>query len=178
MSGVLIANKDETISISAPDIYGANFKISIFSQSLNTWLISNKVMEEYEDVVDAAETYVAIPKPKDDNNLEVNNSSLFFIGDIIKVQNYFYRIINKENNILFLHTTLKEDISENDLVTKRGNMSLYWVQVNISEPGDYIIRAKDSVFGLEITDSIKVVPKSIETMAKEIKTLEYAILGN
>jgi hypothetical protein len=31
MSGVIIVNKDETISISVPDIYGADFKLSIYS---------------------------------------------------------------------------------------------------------------------------------------------------
>ena len=177
MSGVIIANKEEIISISAPDIYGANFLISIFSQDTNSWVLSNTQMLEYIDLVEDFSTTVAVPKGLGEDRAELNETD-FVVGDVIKIKNFIYRVTKIENNLIYLHSPLKEDVIEGDEVYRVGNMSLYYIKVTLSDAGDYIIRAKDQVFGLEITDSIKVVPKSIDTMAKEIKTLEYAILGN
>jgi hypothetical protein len=178
MSGVLIANKNETISISAPDVYGADFKISIYSQSSNEWVLSNAPMQEYIDNIVSVSEYITENVPKDATSIPVSDSSGFHIGEIIKIKNFFYRISKIENNIIYTHVSVYEDLERNEIIENAGNMSLYYIEVNLSEPGDYIIRAKDSLFGLDITDSLKVVPKSIEAMAKEIKNLEYAILGN
>jgi hypothetical protein len=178
MSGVLIANKDEKISISAPDIYGASFKISIFSQETNLWVLSNEQMIEYTDPVPVVESSSAEDRPKDSSTLEIQDASNFIAGEIIKIKNFIYRILKKENNTLFLHKPLFEDIEIDDVVTLVGNMSLYYINVNLPDSGDYLIRAKDNIFSLDITDSIKVVPKSIERMVNDIKTLEYAILGS
>ena len=177
MSGVLIAKQNETISISAPDIYGANFKLSIFSQKNNNWILSNQEMLEYIEEVEEYSTNISNNFLKEDIIIEVEDASFFDISDIIKINSFYYRITKIESNLLTLHTSLKEDIPESSPVERVGNLSLYYLIVNIEEPGDYIIKAKDSIFGISITDSIKVVPKSIDTLANDIKNLEYAILG-
>jgi hypothetical protein len=177
MSGILIANKNEKINISAPDVYGAVFKISVFSQDTNQWIITNAEMDEYVDATDDISVISNIEGLKGDNAIEVDHPELIEIGYIIKINNFYYRVKAKNNNKLFLHMKLKNIVSVDSQITVEGNMALYYLDVNISVPGDYLIRAKDTVFGLEITDSIKVVPKSIETMVKDIKNLEYAILG-
>jgi len=178
MSGVLIANKDETITISAPDVYGANFSISIFSQESKEWVVSNQTMFEYKETIMSASTLISSDALKDDETIEVEDASVFYIGDIILISSYIYRIINIVDNIISLHISLRNNLYISTLVKRTGNLSLYYAKVNLSEIGDYIIRAKAPADGLEITDSLKVVPKSIETMANEIKTLEYAILGS
>jgi len=177
MSGIIIANKDETITISAPDVYGAVFKISIFSQSDNTWVLSNQDMTEYIDIVDENNQTVKTDVNKGETKINISDASEMGINDIIKLKNYIYRITEISSNDITIHTGLKENLVVDDEANIVGNMALYYIQLNIEDTGDYLIRARDSIFGLEITDSLKVVPKSIETMAKEIKNLEYAILG-
>jgi len=177
MSGVIIANKDEVITISAPDVYGADFKISIFSQVNSSWELTNEEMREYLDVVDDIKTNIIGDYVIGNDKIEVKDVNGLAIGSIVSLSNYYYRIIGIVNNFIYLHKGLFSDLSDNDELVLEGNMSLYYCNVNIAEPGDYLIRARDSVFGLEIIDNIKVVPKSIETMVKDIKNLEYAILG-
>jgi hypothetical protein len=177
MSGVIIANKDETISISAPDIYGANFNISIYSQTDNAWVLTNQPMSEYMDVfVENNQTVQSIAN-EGDTVVTISDASGMNISDIIKIKSYVYRITKIAGNDITIHQALKENLVVNDTANIVGNMSLYYIELNIADSGDYLIRAKDQTFGLEITDSLKVVPKSIETMVKDIKNLEYAILG-
>jgi len=178
MSGIIIANKNETISISAPDIYGASFNISILSQATNSWIITNQPMTEYLDIFITNNQTVQANGILSDTSITISNATNFNIGDIINIKNFYYRINNISGNIITLHTGLQENILIGDIANRSGNMALYYIQLNITTPGDYLIRAKDSIFGIEITDSIKVVQKSIETMAQDIRNLEYAILGN
>lgn len=177
MSGVIIANKDETISISAPDIYGANFKISIYSQTDNSWVLTNQPMTEYLDAITENNQTVSVAANEGDNIVTISDTSLMNVSEIIKIKSYYYRIIKITGNDITLHQALKENLVVDDIANISGNMSLYYIELNIADSGDYLIRAKDITFGLEITDSLKVVPKSIETMVKDIKNLEYAILG-
>jgi len=177
MSGVIIANKDETVSITAPDIYGANFKISIYSQTDQTWVLTNQPMTEYIDVITENNQTVSADASKGDKIVSISDASAMNVGDIIKIKSYYYRITKIDVNDITLHQPLKENVVTDDTANISGNMSLYYIQINIADTGDYLIRAKDTSFGLEITDSLKVVPKSIETMVKDIKNLEYAILG-
>jgi hypothetical protein len=177
MSGVIIVNKDETISISAPDIYGAAFKISIYSQTDKNWVLTNQPMTEYVDVITENNQTVSANVNGGDTVITISDASGIVVSEIIKIKSYYYRITKISGNEITLHKGLKENIVIGDSANISGNMSLYYIELNIADSGDYLIRAKDAVFGLEITDSLKVVPKSIETMVKDIKNLEYAILG-
>ena len=177
MSGVIIANKDETISISAPDIYGANFKISIYSQADKAWVLSNQDMTEYMDAFTENNQTVNAQASKESTVVTLSDAADMNIGDIITIKSYTYRIIAITGNDITLHTGLLEDVAVDDAANRSGNMGIYYIELNIADSGDYLIKSKDLKYGLEIVDSLKVTPKSIDTLAKEIKNLEYAILG-
>jgi len=177
MSGVIIANKDETISISAPDIYGAEFKISIYSQTDKSWVLSNEIMTEYIDTFTENNQTVSEDASKEDTYVVISDASEMNVGDIIALKNYIYRIVSINGNTITVHRPLLEDLVVDDIANISGNMAIYYIELNIADVGDYLIKAKDLKFGLEIVDSLKVTPKSIDTLAKEIKNLEYAILG-
>jgi len=177
MSGVIIANKDEIISISAPDIYGADFKLSIYSQTDNAWVLSNVQMSEYMDNFTVNEQTVQAVASKDDTVVTISDASNMSIGDVIIIKSYTYRITSIQGNNINVHFGLKEDLIIGDIANIAGNMSLYYIELNIADSGEYLIKAKDTIYGIDIVDSLKVTPKSIDTLAKEIKNLEYAILG-
>jgi len=178
MSGILIKGKDETISISAPDIYGADFKLSILEQSSGTWIIVDQNMSEYQDAFTENNQTIATAAAKGDSMIECSDGSGFAIGDVIIIKNFSYRIVSIQTNNINIHTALKEDIIIDDICNLAGNTSLYYSSINLANVGDYLIRAKSSIFGLDIRDSIRVEPKSMKDMYKDIKNLELAILGN
>jgi len=164
MSGIIVANNNETISISAPDTYGATFNISVYSNATNTWVLVNQPMTEYMDNFTIDNQTVAVAALTGDTLVTISDAINFLPGDIINIKNFYYRIKSITANVLTLHIPLMEDLVIGDIANKAGNMSLYYIQVNIPTIGEYLIRAKDSTFGLEITDSLKVVEKSIETI--------------
>jgi len=178
MSGILIANTDDTISISAPDVYGANFKLSLYSQTLGSWTIQDAQMIEYLDSFTVNSQTVASVASIGDTTIDITDATGFTINDTIIIKSFVYRITAISSNSITLHNPVQENLIIGDIANASGNMSLYHITLNISDIGNYLIRAKDMVYGIEITDSVKVVEKSIETMVRDIKNLEYAILGN
>jgi hypothetical protein len=178
MSGIIVANKDEVISISAPNVYGANFSMSVYSQADNSWVATNQPMTEYIDVFTPENQTVTVAALTGDSIIECSNATNFIINDVIQIKDHIYKIKEISGNIVTINNKLYEDINPGDIFNRVGNMSLYYITLNIESSGDYLIRAKESLYGLEITDSLKVVPKSVEDMYKDIKNLELAILGN
>jgi hypothetical protein len=130
-------------------------------------------MTEYlDDFVENNQT-VSEDAAKEDTNVVISDASEMTVGDIITLKNYTYRIVAINGNTITIHIPLLEDLAVDDI----GNMAIYYIELNIADVGDYLIKATDLKYGLEIVDSLKVTPKSIDTLAKEIKNLEYAILG-
>jgi hypothetical protein len=178
MSGILIKGKDEIISISAPDIYGADFKISILEQASGTWIITDQDMSEYQDVYTENNQTISADATKGDTSVLCSDASGFSVNDVVIIKNFYYRVNSVNDNTIMLHSPLREDLVIDDICNLSGNTSLYYVTVNLSNIGNYLIRAKSELFGLDIRDSIKVEPKSMKDMYKDIKNLELAILGN
>ena len=125
MSGVIIANKDETVSITAPDIYGANFKISIYSQTDQTWVLTNQPMTEYIDVIITNNQTVTSTASIGDTIVSISDASAMNVGDVIKIKSYYYRIIKIDINNITLHQALKENVVIND--TANINRAVYSV---------------------------------------------------
>jgi len=180
--GSIIANKDEIVNISTQDLYGASFKISVLQQETGEFILKNADMEEYKDVLNEGDEDLVFEVAKDAQKnrtlVELKDSEDLRVNDVVSLGDHIYRVKSIKNNRVVLHKGLYEDIAKDSEIKLKTNLALYFIKLKIKEPGDYIIRAQDLKYGLDITSVLKVVPKSIETMSKDIKNLSYAILGN
>jgi len=178
MDGIYIVNEDGIAQIVANDYFGAYFKCNIFNQDDNTYLQENLSMTEIEEPYDTNSTTTDGNHDSGVSSISLSDSSGFSISDRVKIGNYIYKITNIDGNSITTHKPLYENISDGSSVDRVGNLGIYKVSLNIDTLGTYTLIGKDTVFGLNTTKMIKVVPKSIAEMYKDIKNLEYAILGS
>lgn len=178
MTGIFIQNISSPAEIVTNDVYGASFKVDILDQSDGTYLAQNISMQELIEPITTVSTTVVNNQVIGDAIIELTSVVNIAVTDRIKIGNYTYKIVSLIGNNITLNKGLYENISGGSTVTKQGNLGIYKVDLEIADLGIYTLIAKDSIFGLSSTNMIKVVPKSLETMYKDIKNLEYAILGN
>jgi len=177
MTGIFIQNIESPAQIVTPGVYGADFKCSIYNQENNTFLMENLQLIELIEPITITTTSITNNYIKDETEIELNSTIGFIVSDRIKINNYIYSISAIFGNNITLSKGLKENITAGDSASKKGNLGIYKLDLLLSDMGDYTLIAKDNIFGLNISQMIKVVPKSLETMYKDIKNLEYAILG-
>jgi hypothetical protein len=175
---ILVKNKSERITISAPNHYGASFTLGVYNQDNSTWVQNGIPMTESVEPFTIDETTIDGDFTKGTKEITVADGTNITPGDVREIKNYIYGVASVDGNNITLAKELKEGITTGDTCNRVGNMGLFYADVTIDTSGDYLIQAKDTVYGAKTTDSIKVVDKDINTMANEIKQLEYAILGN
>jgi len=178
MTGIFIQNQAGTAEIVANGYYGASFNAHVYNQDTDTYLQENIAMSELIEPVTAFNTSVTSNVNTGDESVELNDITDLNVSDRIQIQNYIYNITNIIGNVVYLGKPLRENITSGVNVERVGNLGVYKAQITVVEKGVFTLIGKDSVFGLNSTKIIKVVPKSLETMYKDIKNLEYAILGS
>ena len=178
MNGIFIKDEDCIAEIVANEFYGADFKASIFDQDNNDYLVENLSMVELSEPLDVnVSTNNTSNQVAGDTTIELDSIDNLSVSDRVKIGNYIYKIIQILNNNITIGKGLYENVSSGTAVTNVGNLGIYKLDLNISTLGNFTLIGKDTTFGLKVTKMIKVLPKSLETMYKDIKNLEYAILG-
>ena len=178
MTGIFVKGVEGISEIIASNYYGADFKISIFNQETETFIVQNISATEIKEPITIVSVSTSANQSIDDINIVLDSITGFSIGDRILIGNYIYKIINIFGNSITIHKGLLENLIGGTSCTKKGNLGIYKVPLTMQDLGEYTLIAKDNIFGLSTVKMIKVVPKSIEAMYNDIKTLEYAILGN
>jgi hypothetical protein len=178
VTGIFIQDEDGTAEIVANGYYGADFKVDIFDQDLNVYLGQNLAMTELQEPITSFSDVTIGNQVQGDVNIALSSVTGLFVSDRIKIGNYIYKVISIIGNNITIEKALKENISAGGNVSKQGNLGIYKISLNIGDIGTYTLIGKDSIFGLTVSKMIKVVPKSLETMYKDIKNLELAILGS
>jgi hypothetical protein len=168
MKGLLIQNQAETLSLAAFDYYGASFSIGIFNQSNNQYISTDNAMTEGIEPVSAHNTTVNAAATKDEEVISVASTGDLAVGDRISVHNFIYRITNINGTNITLHKGLYEDLSGVENVARVGNMGVYSLELTVTQTGTFLLQAKDSVFGLQHTDHIKVNANSIESLIADV----------
>jgi hypothetical protein len=168
MRGLLIKNKAEKVSVAAYNYYGASFKVNVFDQDSNTFISQDLDMTEgMEPIADLTATCNE-SRTKGQEVISVDDASGFGPNERISVGNYIYRISSVEDNLITLHTGLREDLAGDESVARVGNMGVYSLDLNVDTSGTFLIQAKDTVFGLMHTDSITVATKSVTEMFTDV----------
>jgi hypothetical protein len=178
LNGIFIINEDSTAQLVSSGYYGADFKVSIYNQEEDEYLQENLSTSELKEPIDSFSTETANNQEKNDTELELKSTDDLNVSDRIQIGNYIYKVISILDKTVTLHKGLYEAVSSDTSVDRKGNLAIYKLTINIDTLGDFTLMAKDSVFGLTKNQMITVKPKSIETMYKDIKNLEYAILGS
>ena len=179
MTGIFIQDEEETAEIVANGYYGADFKVNIFDQENGSYLGQNLNMTELiEPLNTSVNTTNVNNQVIGDKIIQLTSTTGLSVSDRVKVGNYIYKIIGILGDNITLNKGLFENVLGGSPVQNKGNLGIFKIDLTIADLGKYTLIGKDSIFGLHTTKMIKVVPKSLETMYKDIKNLEYAILGS
>jgi len=163
MKGLFIQDKADKITISALNYYGADFKLDVFDQSSNTFIYHNLQMVESAEPVTVVETTVAEDRPAGVESIKVSDVTGYNIHDRIQIttdtNSEIKRVVGIDavNSELQIHVATKFDITTSSTIKTVGNLGLYYIELSFSAPGTFLVKAKDAIFGLLRTDSIKVV---------------------
>jgi len=158
MSNVMKINTSNMIAFSAKDAYGADFKVSIFDMTTNTKIIDGATMTEGVEPVDEANTTTDGEQPKDALNVAVADASIYSKADRVKIDGAIYRIVDIDtgNNIITINRGLVNTVAAGVAVERVGNLSVFYVELYVTKLGFFLVQAKDSIYGLQYTESVDV----------------------
>jgi len=175
MTGIFIQN-EESIAQIVTQKYGCSFKANVYDNDAEEYVYTNISASEIIEPVDDFSTDVTNNQDIGDTDIELDTVDGLEVSDRLRIGNYIYYVKNIVNNVITINPLL-ESLS-GDTATRVGNLGIYTFKFTFENVGTFTLIAKDSVFGINSTQIIKVQPKSIESMVNDIKNLEYAILGS
>jgi len=181
MKGILVKGKNELVGLSAYNYYGANFKVDIFDQTSNTYVLKDIPMKESVEPVEDFSTKVVTDTPKDSDIVQVESVTGLNKADRVSIDGEIYRVIDimsedtdgdgtDDTFRIKLHRPLVTDIAANTDVVRVGNMGLYYVNLFLTKTGVFVIQAKDSKYGIQHSEAIEVKSMDIETMYANLLT--------
>ena len=173
MRGIYIQDVTDKVTLSALNYYGADFKVDVFDQDNGVYIYQDLSMTESAEPITAATTNVAEDRTAGVESIKVDSVTNFAIHDRIVLNSgssEIFRVtsIDAANNELGLHKATKENITTSTTVDKSGSLGLYYMNLTMSNTGTFLIKAKDSVYGLQRTDAIKVVTQK---QAREFRVM-------
>lgn len=171
MKGLFIQDKVDKLTISALNYYGADFKLDVFDQDTNTYIYQDLQMSESAEPFTATNTLISEDRVSGTESIKVDSVLGFNVHDRVNVGGEILRIVSIDNvnSELGLHKGIKSDVTTITVVETTGNLGLYFINLTMSVTGTYLVKAKDSVFGLLRTDAIKVVTQA--QAAREFKVM-------
>jgi len=163
MRGLFIQDKTDRLTISALNYYGAEFKLDVLDQESNTFVYENLDMTESVEPITDANTTVSEDRVAEVESIKVDSVDDFAVHDRILLStgpSEIFRIvgIDTDNSELQLHKGIRIPVTTSTTLDKVGNNGLYYYDLTISTAGTFAVKAKDDVFNLLRTDSIKVNP--------------------
>ena len=172
MRGLFIKNTPEKVSLAAYNNMGANFSLNVFDQDTNTYIVQNQSMTEGLEPIVALSTTCTEARTIGQEVIAVTDVTGFVVADRISLAGYIYKItdIDATTNTLTLHMALKTDLVGTEAVDRVANMGIYSAELTLSAIGTFLIQVKDSVFGIQHSDMIKVQDKSIRELISDIQT--------
>jgi len=120
MRGIYIQDVTDKVTISALNYYGADFKVDVYDQDTNTYIYQNLPMIESAEPITNISTLVSENRTAGVESIKVNSVTGYQIHD---------------------RTLTTVNIS--------GALGLYWLDLTMSNIGTFLIKAKDSVYGLQ-----------------------------
>lgn len=162
MKGLFLQDKADKVTISALNYYGADFKFDVYDQDTNTYIYQDLQMTEAVEPFITNTTIVAEDRIKGVESIKVDDASGFNIHDRISLDSgisEIFRItsIDLITNEIGLHKATKADVTTSTNVTRTGHLGLYYIELTMSNLGTFLVKAKDTVYGLQRTDAIKVI---------------------
>jgi len=167
MKGLLIKNVEDKVTLSALNYYGADFKLDVYNQDTGDYVYQDLQMQESSEPITALQTTIDEVRGVGIQSLKVQDTTGFNVGDRVTLStNETYRIvsIDEAGKEIGLHKGIKTEVDLNTTMDRSGSLGLYFYNLSMPDEGTFMIKAKDSVFGLQRTDAIKVIsPKAQAT---------------
>jgi len=166
MGNVIIKGTEETIFFSAANYYGANMKVDVFDDEQDEFIVNNVPMTELVEPITAFDTTVVGDTATDTKVIMVNDVSGFTASDRVDIGGEIYRITNVDAGVksIALHRGLVKDSLDGDAVSKTGHMGIFKIKLIVTRNGYFVIKAKDTKFGLQKSDSLTIKDQSLEDM--------------
>lgn len=163
---IVYKGKSKKIFFSASNYYGADLKASVLDDDAGEFLVTAVPMIELIEPIAPNSTTTVGVNEKDSTLISVDSVNGFIKSDRVSIGGSIYRIINIDtvNNRLTLHIGLREDVIENTDVIRVGNMGIYKIHLVLTRNGYFVIQAKDTVYGIQRSDSITVKEESLEDL--------------
>ncbi len=167
MKGLLIKNVEDKVTLSALNYYGADFKLDVFNQDTGDYVYQNLQMQESSEPITALQTTIDEARDLGMQSIKVLDTTGYNVNDrILLSTGDTYRVVSVDStgNEIGIHKGLKTAVDLNTTVDRSGALGLYFYNLTMPDEGTFMIKAKDSAFGLQRTDAIKVVsPKAQAT---------------
>jgi len=160
MKGLLIKNVADKVTLSALNYYGADFKLDVFNQDTGAYVFQNLQMLESAEPFTALQTTCDEVRAEGIQSLKVLDTTGFNVNDRVTLSTgETYRVVSVDaaGKEIGLHKGIKTAVDLNTTVDRSGALGLYYYNLTMPDEGTFMIKAKDSVFGLQRTDAIKVV---------------------
>jgi hypothetical protein len=174
MEGIFIINEPGIAQVVTTK-YGCSFSANVMDNEDNTYIYENISASELIEPVSSFSANLVNNQVIGDTEIELDDVTDLIVSDRLRIGSYIYAVKNIINNTITINPLL-ENLTDESAI-RVGNLGIYSFTFTFDSIGTFTLIAKDTIFGLNTSRIIKVQPKSIETMVKDIKNLEYAILG-
>jgi hypothetical protein len=170
MRGQILKGIPEKIGISALNYYNAEFTVDVLNEETQTFIVQNQEMTESVEPVQPFSNTLSEDRLKDSTTIKLTSVVGLNVTDRLLISGEIYRVVSLDeaNKTVKLHTTLKDDVYVDTNVSRVGNLGVYYINLLVSTPGTFVIRAKCKKFGLMVSDLLVVQEKSIEEMLNKI----------
>ena len=167
MGNIIKNGVSKKVFFSAANYYGANLKVDVLNDDDSTYIVNKVPMTEISEPVDAYSGTTSGAAVKDVKVIVLTDVTGLIASDRVSIGNEIYRItaVNAATNEITLHRGLVADVADGTAVDRVGNMGIYKINLFVTVPeGAFIIQAKDTKYGLQLSDSITVKDNSLEDL--------------
>jgi len=162
------------------DVLGieSEFKMEITDSNDNVVLnaVPNAAFKEIINTFDNHTAKILEDANTNRKTFKVKDSDLV-IGDKIKINNFFYNIINIKNDTITINGKLKSSLAENDNVQAVGNTGIYKIPVQINNEGFYFVTIFHKSFGYSAI-KYKIVNNNVQDIMQELQTIKDKLNEN
>jgi len=169
MGKILINGVRKKVLIAATNYYGASFKVDVYDDDTQAYLAGGVPMVEVTEPVTAYSSTINGGAAADVKIIDVTDVTGLSPADRVDINGSIYRVVSVDSatSQIELHRPLVAAAADQDTIVRVGNMGIYRVDLLVTNPGVFILQGKDTVYGLQVSDSVTVKDKSIEEMFTE-----------
>jgi len=160
----------EKVYFSAPGHYGTTVNIDVYDDDNGVYLIQGVPALEVSEPVSAYTGTIAGINTAGVTVVNVTDVTGLTPSDRVTIGSDIYRLtaVDTTNNQITIHRPLAVDTADLDPITRVGNMGIFRIDLLIVNLGTYLLQAKDSKFGIQMSESVTAIDKGITELIDQV----------